>query len=284
PEISSKSRLRAVEAVAKVDFVQVQLEDLPLLIHALDSLGQDELLELSPERSLGLQKTLTGQLLSNGAAALCDTAKPDVGEGGRDDAKRVEAAVLEEPLILDGHDRPNQMRRDLRERHFDALLLEDRERQLVRPVVDRGGLSHFAHLAHRFTTGKMARQIPHEPDAKAENGAHGYRETADQTENETRISAFHLAPGDRQLLQPDLAGAPKDVPTPPNRVQVRLNVPIHEGISKTFPVVLRPARATWAPAAFLRGNSKSVRIRSFPLSIQPNRSAARCCSSARVAM
>src|SRR4029453_14802650 len=107
-------------------------------------------------------------------------------------------------------------------RHFDALLLEDRERQLVRPVVDRGGLSHFAHLAHGFTTGKIALQIPHEQDAKAENGAHGYGETAAQTGNETGKSAFRLAPGDRQLLQPDLAGAPKDVHTPPNRVQMRL--------------------------------------------------------------
>src|SRR5574337_1847844 len=55
----------------------------------------------------------------------------------------------------------------------------------------------------------------------------------------------------------------------------------HQGISTTFPVVLRASRLQWASAASASGKVVSIRTVRVPALIQSNRSDARFSSSAR---
>jgi hypothetical protein len=109
-EIAARRRLDAVEPVAEVDLVEVELEDLFLAVHPLDARRQEQLLDLAAVVLVGGQEALSRQLLGNRAAALRFPAVPDVGDGRRCDAHQIEAAVLVEPLVLDG----NQRLRDIR--------------------------------------------------------------------------------------------------------------------------------------------------------------------------
>ena len=48
PEVSAGRRFSAVETVAEIDLVQIELEDLILRIHALDPPGEGDFLDLPP--------------------------------------------------------------------------------------------------------------------------------------------------------------------------------------------------------------------------------------------
>ena len=52
-----------------------------------------------------------------------------------------------ETLILDREHRVHEVRRHLRQRHLDALFLEDREDRTIGDVVEHGRLGHVAHAA-----------------------------------------------------------------------------------------------------------------------------------------
>ena len=71
---------------------------------------------------------------------------------------------------------------------------------------------------------------------------------------------------------------------PRRRKYNRLLVTGDQGISNTFPEVLRPSNSRCASAACASGSSRSMRCVSFPILIQPSTSPARASRSARVAM
>ena len=63
------------------------------------------------------------------------------------DADDVDAAMRVEALVLDREHRVDEVRRHLRQRHLDALFLEDREDRPIGDVVEHGRLGHVAHAA-----------------------------------------------------------------------------------------------------------------------------------------
>ena len=108
-------------AAAEIDPVQVELKDLVLGVLVLKPDREHGLLHLSLKRAVGLEKQVLGELLGNRAAALYDPAGLDVFIHGADEAKDIDAEVLIEAAILDGHNRLRQILRQLVKTHQITL-------------------------------------------------------------------------------------------------------------------------------------------------------------------
>ncbi len=101
----------------------------------------DDLLRLAlVDRALegaGREQAGAHELLGDRRAAA--VVAVDGVDRGRDEARRVEARVVPERLVLDGRRRVDERGRDLVERHdIAAVVTELREEDLAGPVVDRG--------------------------------------------------------------------------------------------------------------------------------------------------
>ena len=121
-EVDLGRRLHAVGAVAEIDVVGVDGEDLLLSEVLLDLVRQDGLADLAEDVALVTDEHQLGHLLRDGRAALDHVARLEVGEGGADDAERVDAVVLEEAIVLGGDERLHHVLRDLVVGQDDALL------------------------------------------------------------------------------------------------------------------------------------------------------------------
>ena len=124
-EQEAARRLDPVGAVAEVDLVAVEREDLLLGEVLLDLEGEDHLLDLPLVGLLRGQEQQPGELHRERGEALPAAAGAKVRERGARDAPRVDAEVLPEVLVLDRDDGVAQHGRDVAERHHHPLL--DRE-------------------------------------------------------------------------------------------------------------------------------------------------------------
>ena len=153
PEVPARRRFDAVQAVAEVHLVQVQLEDLLLGVLVLDARGEDHFFHLAPQRLVAREEALARELLRDRAAALRAPPEVQVAQERGADADDVDPTVLEEPLILDREHRLDQVWRDLLERHLEPLLLINREHRHVARVEDGGRLGHLPKTANHVTPG-----------------------------------------------------------------------------------------------------------------------------------
>ena len=96
--------LKAVQAVAEVDLVAVEGEDLLFGEGALDLDGEIGLLDFAGGGSLGGEKEDAGQLHGERGSALGAAVGADVVPGGADDAEDVDAPVGLEVLVFNGDD------------------------------------------------------------------------------------------------------------------------------------------------------------------------------------
>ena len=129
----------------------------------LDPQRQQHLLDLAGVGLVEGQEALAGELLGQGAAALRQATLAQVGERRAGDAHDVDAAVAAEPLILDGEQRLDQVRRDIGQRHVEAAFVEDGERRGVGGVVEDGGLGHLAHPPHVLDARQADEQLMDAP-------------------------------------------------------------------------------------------------------------------------
>src|SRR5206468_1083893 len=106
-EIAARRCLDAVESIAEVDLVEIQLENFRLRVQVLDLRSEDEFLNLTANCFVLRQKALTRELLRERARALRGAPVPQVGHGSERDANGVEAVVSVEVLIFDGNQRLN---------------------------------------------------------------------------------------------------------------------------------------------------------------------------------
>src|SRR5262249_32607383 len=125
-EETKRGGLGAVQAVTEINLVQIELEDLFLGELPLEASRDDHLLDLAPHRLVRRQEALTRELLCKRAASLCPASLTKIVERRASNANQVDATVIVETLILDGHDRLDEIGRDARERHIDALLTKNR--------------------------------------------------------------------------------------------------------------------------------------------------------------
>ena len=138
-EVGARGLADALGAAAEVDLVQVEREDLVLGQLLLEPPGEDHLLQLAVEAALGREQQALHRLLRDGAAALHDLARLDVGPGGAHDRAQVDAAVLEERVVLAGDEGEDHVLGQLVEAHQPAALLEELADRTAVAVVDRRG-------------------------------------------------------------------------------------------------------------------------------------------------
>ena len=101
-EVELRGRSDPVHAIAQVDLVQVQLEDLVLRVALLQADGVLGLGELAGERLGRAGLGVLHELLGDRRSPLDDAAGSEVGHGGPDDRGHIQRAVSVELVILDG--------------------------------------------------------------------------------------------------------------------------------------------------------------------------------------
>ena len=99
-EVRAGGGLDAVGAAAKVDRVEIQLEDLVLAVCMLDLQSERDFLELSANCLFGAQMGQLGELLGDGAGALGEGAGFEVADQRAEDSVEVDAPVGVEAQIL----------------------------------------------------------------------------------------------------------------------------------------------------------------------------------------
>ncbi len=153
-EVSARSRLHAVVAVAQVHLVQIDFEDLVLAERVLDADGQKRLPHLAAQGLVVAEKGLARQLLGNRRPALRAAARAKIRDECPADAPAVQAVVLVEAPVFGGQHGMNQVRRNVGEAHRDAPFLEHGEDRLAVLVVNRGGRGQVAHLTDGLGGGR----------------------------------------------------------------------------------------------------------------------------------
>ena len=92
------------------------------------------------------------------------------------------------------------MRRHLGQRHFDALLLEDGEGELIAVVEDRRRLVHLADAAQGGDVGKALAEPDEEPDPSAERQDAVSANAAMPRRHDARMPASSLLPFALELV------------------------------------------------------------------------------------
>jgi hypothetical protein len=165
PEVDLGGALDSVRAVPEVDRVQVGGQD-PVLRPDLVELPRERrLLQLARERALARQVGVLDELLRDRRAALHDLLVAHVLPDGTHDAVHVDAAVLEEPLVLDRDDRLLHHRRDLVRGDDLAALGADqpREHAVAGRVIDDPVLLLTLRLPDRVELRDVAADPDDEP-------------------------------------------------------------------------------------------------------------------------
>ncbi len=107
-EVALRRRLHAERAVAEVDLVEVELEDLVLGVLRLDFPGDAGFAQLPTDGPLlpvdVFRKEVAGQLHGDGGKPLADATGQDVGLDRAGKPDPVDAVVLVEPLVLGGQE------------------------------------------------------------------------------------------------------------------------------------------------------------------------------------
>ena len=114
----------AVDALAEVGLVQVVLEDLVLAVAPFQLDRVHGLAQLAVDGPRVAGDGLLDQLLGDGAAALGVAARAQVGHGRPGDAPEVDPVVLEEAVVLDGHDGVADPLGDVLEADHPAVLVQ----------------------------------------------------------------------------------------------------------------------------------------------------------------
>jgi len=141
-EVVVGGRAHAVGPVTQPYLVQIELEDLLLGKRLLQPAGENRFLELASESGLARQQDVLGHLLGDGGAALEAATLQgveDVLQHGPGQAAHVDAAVLEEIVILRRQEGLGQRRGDPVVGHEDAALVGELADQGAVGGVGAGG-------------------------------------------------------------------------------------------------------------------------------------------------
>ena len=190
-EIDERSGGDTVGAETEIDFVQVELEDLVLVVGALDAHGEQRLLDLARVGGLGADEEVLRHLLRDGGGALRPALAVifEVGDGGAQDAGEIDAAVLVEILVL-GRD----------ESVLDELghrLDRDVEAPLLGVLGDKGavGSVHARHhrrliVLQRRVVGQILGEMPDDVGG-ARRAAHEQDRAGGEQESEKPHQQSH---------------------------------------------------------------------------------------------
>ncbi len=154
-------------ALAEHDVVQVQLEDLLLGEARLEHERHELFLQLAPHRLLGREECVLDDLLrERGRAFEIRPVATQVRDDGAHGANGIDARVIEEPPVLDGEHRVDDVFRQVRQRHVPssfALGECGQQWRLEREVLDAilagcRDARHRGRVAGRELDGERARR------------------------------------------------------------------------------------------------------------------------------
>src|SRR5690554_2301193 len=124
-------RFDGIGAVAQVDLVDVQLEDLALAQMRLDLQRQENLVELAGKHPVAGEEVVLGDLHGDGAAASLDLPCADQLRRGPQQADRIHPVVVEEVVIFRGQKGVDEALRDLFESNGQSTHFAELGNQLV---------------------------------------------------------------------------------------------------------------------------------------------------------
>ena len=146
-EVVLRSRGHAAAGVAQIDVIEVPLQDLLLGVVLLKIQGGEDLLDLPLHRHVVVAGEVLDELLGDGGAAL-NVLAGEHENHAVEGAAPVDAVVLPEGSILDGHRGVDHVLRDVLIVHQDAVLIAVEGEMLhILPgvgilIVDDAGLIH----------------------------------------------------------------------------------------------------------------------------------------------
>ena len=184
-EIRLGRGLGPIRAVAVVDAVEVELEDLRLRVAALHLLGEDELMKLPADcsrlRLLCVEDVVLHHLLCDGRRAQRGRVVREVVADCDHQAAIVDARVVVERAVLGVDGRALQLEADLAQRDHRAVLVIQGFDQVALAVEDPGGLRQLGRL-QLLDGGEVAREIVNHADRGhgAEQPHRGDRHQHDQ--------------------------------------------------------------------------------------------------------
>ena len=176
-EVDLRRRREAVRALAQVDLVHVELEDLVLGQGLFDLPGQQRFVDLALQGLFAGQEEVARHLLRDGRGALARAAGQVVQRGAHD-ADVVDAAMLVEAVVLDRQHRLFHDLRDVLDAHQVAPLLaefadqhvvggKDPQRNL-RPVVGQRIERRQVRIGHRQHEADQQRAAQRQAEQRAD--------------------------------------------------------------------------------------------------------------------
>ena len=153
-------------AVAEIDLVDVEIENFVLGEEFLDPPGQHHLADLAPESALGAEQQALDRLLGDGGRALLDPASQQVGPGGAQDRRVVQAFVFKEGFVLGGDKGQLGGPGDLANRDQPAALFVELGDQPAIPVQHQAG-QRRAVILDAPQVGQVAEKLLVEPEARS---------------------------------------------------------------------------------------------------------------------
>ena len=165
-EIFLRRRFDPIRARAEIDAVQIEFEDLVLRVAALEPKRQDRLLDLARQRALLGQKQILGELLGQRRAALYAAPAGHVAQKRARHADRIDAVMVVESPVLDGHERLGQIGRQVDEpdRRAACVATIGDERAVVGEDGDIGRPLGHRELIDRRQLARVIGEKPAEED------------------------------------------------------------------------------------------------------------------------
>ena len=90
--------------------------------------------------------------------------------------------------------RPGEIRRDVKQRDVDALLIVDREGELILGVEDRGRLVHHRHALQRIGIRQPIEEGNKEPRATDSGSGGNYQDGDEDSDGEPRVLGANNPP------------------------------------------------------------------------------------------
>ena len=150
---------RPCAALAQVDLIQVELEDLLLRVAELDQHREQRLVELSREGPLPREKDVLRKLLTDRAPPLDDGARAYVPRSRASDPQEIETHVPEKAAVLAGNRGERHVLRDRGERRVGTPLAF-----LIRELGEEQGIDAKESAGGRFREAVSERGHPAVPD------------------------------------------------------------------------------------------------------------------------
>ncbi len=156
-EIHARRGREAVRALAQIDLVHVQLENLVLGERALDLVRKQHFIDLARVRLFARQEEVARDLHRDRARALRSAAMRQIGEARAQDTDEVDAAVFVEAVVLDREHRFFHLVGNVGETHQAATLFAEFADQHVVGRID--AQRHFRTIVGQRVEGRQLR--PH---------------------------------------------------------------------------------------------------------------------------